>query len=135
MASSTTATDATSEKYSSVRKHYKIVVDCIRRLDQAGKDKQNIGAVSQPETSLIRDRLRESCEKLLFTSPLEYGKKAEDQIWKKCFYEPIQILRANKERLSEKQKCWAVMFLQSAVGYYHGFLLRLQREFGVDVNV
>uniref|UniRef100_A0A914WRU3 Uncharacterized protein n=1 Tax=Plectus sambesii TaxID=2011161 RepID=A0A914WRU3_9BILA len=27
------------------------------------------------------------------------------------------------------------MFLQSAVGYYHGFLLRLQREFGVDVNV
>lgn len=38
-------------------------------------------------------RLRESCEVLLFTYSEEYGRKAEELLWRKVFYDLIQKLK------------------------------------------
>jgi len=42
-------------------------------------------------------RLQEYCEKLLFYCPLEYGRKAEELIWRKAFYEIIQLMKHNRK--------------------------------------
>ena len=38
-------------------------------------------------------RLRENCEALLFTYSEEYGRKAEELLWRKVFYDLIQKLK------------------------------------------
>jgi len=42
-------------------------------------------------------RLQEYCEKLLFYCPLEYGRKAEELLWRKAFYEIIQLMKHNRK--------------------------------------
>jgi len=42
-------------------------------------------------------RLQEYCEKLLFNYPLEYGRKAEELLWRKAFYEIIQLMKHNRK--------------------------------------
>ena len=38
-------------------------------------------------------RLRENCEVLLFTYSEDYGRKAEELLWRKVFYDIIQKLK------------------------------------------
>ena len=38
-------------------------------------------------------RLRENCEVLLFTYSEDYGRKAEELLWRKIFYDLIQKLK------------------------------------------
>lgn len=40
-------------------------------------------------------RLQEYCEKLMFSWPLEYGRKVEEVIWRKGFYDVIQLVKRN----------------------------------------
>jgi len=42
-------------------------------------------------------RLQEYCEKLLFYCPLEYGRKAEELLWRKAFYEIIQLMKHSRK--------------------------------------
>ena len=48
-------------------------------------------------TLLVICRLQEYCEKLLFYCPLEYGRKAEELLWRKAFYEIIQLMKHNRK--------------------------------------
>lgn len=52
-----------------------------------------IDAVSRAEASqddiLLRQRVKEYAERLLFCSPLTFGTHAENVLWKKAFYEPF----------------------------------------------
>ena len=42
-------------------------------------------------------RLKDYCERLIFHDPTEYGRKAEELIWRKVFYEPIQTMKQFKK--------------------------------------
>ena len=42
-------------------------------------------------------RLQEYCEKLMFTEPLDFGRKAEELLWRKVFYDVIQLLKHHKK--------------------------------------
>lgn len=46
--------------------------------------------------SLI-SRLRELCVKLMFLHPVDYGRKAEELLWRKVYYEVIQLIKTNKK--------------------------------------
>ena len=43
-----------------------------------------------------RDRLKELCETILFTSPIDFGRKAEDFLWKRCYHDLTQFYKLNK---------------------------------------
>lgn len=43
------------------------------------------------------DRLRELCVKLMFLHPVDYGRKAEELLWRKVYYEVIQVIKTNKK--------------------------------------
>lgn len=42
-------------------------------------------------------RLKEYCERLMFLNPVEYGRKAEEVLWRKVFYQIIQMFKHNKK--------------------------------------
>lgn len=42
-------------------------------------------------------RLKEYSERLMFYNPLEYGRKAEDVLWRKVFYQIIQLVKQNRK--------------------------------------
>lgn len=42
-------------------------------------------------------RLRELCVKLMFLHPVDYGRKAEELLWRKVYYEVIQVIKTNKK--------------------------------------
>ena len=41
-------------------------------------------------------RLKEYCERLMFYNPVEYGRKAEEVLWRKVFYDTIQLVKKNR---------------------------------------
>lgn len=41
-------------------------------------------------------RLRELCVKLMFLHPVDYGRKAEELLWRKVYYEVIQLIKTHK---------------------------------------
>lgn len=57
-----------------------------------------IDAVNRAEASqeniLLRQRVKDFAEKLMFCSPLEFGCHAEGILWKKTFYEPFARFKA-----------------------------------------
>lgn len=42
-------------------------------------------------------RLQRYCETLIFKEPIECGKKAEEILWRRVFYEIINIVKSNKK--------------------------------------
>jgi len=47
--------------------------------------------------SMLFCRLKEYCERLMFYNPLEYGRKAEEVLWRKVFYQIIQLIKQNRK--------------------------------------
>ena len=41
-------------------------------------------------------RLQDYCERLMFYDPIEYGRKADDMLWRRVFYDVIQLTKQNK---------------------------------------
>ena len=54
-------------------------------------------AVAKCEFSAVCLRLRELCVKLMFLHPVDYGRKAEELLWRKVYYEVIQLIKTNKK--------------------------------------
>lgn len=50
-----------------------------------------------PHAPLPLPRLRELCVKLMFLHPVDYGRKAEELLWRKVYYEVIQLIKTNKK--------------------------------------
>lgn len=49
-------------------------------------------------------RLRELCVKLMFLHPVDYGRKAEELLWRKVYYEVIQLIKTNRKARGERFK-------------------------------
>ena len=41
-------------------------------------------------------RLKDYCERLMFLNPIEFGRKAEEVLWRKVFYQIIHMLKHKK---------------------------------------
>lgn len=50
-------------------------------------------------------RLRELCVKLMFLHPVDYGRKAEELLWRKVYYEVIQVIKTNKKVIAALRPC------------------------------
>ena len=50
-------------------------------------------------------RLKEYCEKLMFYNPADYGRKAEEVLWRKVFYDIIQVVKHNRKVSSVVGEC------------------------------
>lgn len=59
-------------------------------------------------------RLRELCVKLMFLHPVDYGRKAEELLWRKVYYEVIQVIKTNK-----KVKCFSCAMATCAFAFFY----------------
>lgn len=118
------------------KKVYRAAVDAVRKLDEGLKKKRAYREVFHQDAVGLRYKLREYCERLMFYNPLFYGRKAEEVLWRKVFYDIIQIIKKNRRhvRVGSSLETAYRTHLSSACGYYYHLLFRLQRDFNLKLD-
>ncbi|XP_076800488.1 nonsense-mediated mRNA decay factor SMG5-like isoform X2 [Clavelina lepadiformis] len=120
----------------SAKRLYRGVLDCTKKLDAGHQHRRNLISLFQPEQVKLRHKLREACEKLMFTYPSDYGRKAEELLWRKVYYDVIHTVKSSRKFQSNAPGTLQQrhlephyrQFLYSAIGYYHYLLMRLQSK-------
>lgn len=135
--SRTSSKTVTDVKNIPARRLYRGVLEYARRLENGRQHRRNLMSVFQSEQVGLRNKLRDACEKLMFTHPIEYGRKSEELIWRKVYYEVIQLVKSNKKFLKYGSKLEILYkeYLSAAVGYYHHLLLKLQAKYQPNIDV
>ncbi|KAK7116433.1 nonsense-mediated mRNA decay factor SMG5-like isoform X2 [Littorina saxatilis] len=114
------------------KRAYRGAVESIRCLEEIYKQKKSLRDVFNQEAVGLRNRLKDYCERLMFLNPVEYGRKAEEVLWRKVFYQIIQMLKHNKKLKVRHHGSLETAYrthLAAAMGYYQHLLFRLQQEF------
>ena len=69
-------------------------------------DKNNWNSVSDlftPSQELLRSKLRDYCEKLIYQDFVGHGRKVEELLWRKGFYEVFCAAKKLRKVFFEKQ--------------------------------
>ncbi|XP_067932030.1 nonsense-mediated mRNA decay factor SMG5-like [Watersipora subatra] len=120
----------------SARRAFKLAMETVKNLDDITKRKSTTRDLFSSETIFYRNRLKDYCERLIFHDPTEYGRKAEELIWRKVFYEPIQTMKQFKKntRLPKSLITSYHTHLMAASGFYNHLLFKLQYEFKLKME-
>ncbi|KAK3097945.1 hypothetical protein FSP39_014736 [Pinctada imbricata] len=115
---------------------YRAALDAIRKLDEILQQKKGYRDVFLQDAVGLRNKLKEYCERLMFYNPAEYGRKAEEVLWRKVFYDTIQLVKKNRRHVRPGSSLEAAFrtHLAGATGYYNHLLFRLQTEFGLCLH-
>uniref|UniRef100_UPI00358FAD3C nonsense-mediated mRNA decay factor SMG5-like n=1 Tax=Myxine glutinosa TaxID=7769 RepID=UPI00358FAD3C len=115
---------------------YRAVVDIVHRLDLLLGSNDACQEVFKLENVILRSRLRELCIKLMFLHPVEYGRKAEELLWRKVYYDVIHLVKTARK---ERQGCVSLdcayrTHLTAGVGFYQHLLLSLQEQYWLQLQ-
>ncbi|CAG2257613.1 EST1B [Mytilus edulis] len=101
--------------------YQRAALEAIRRLDEISKQKKAYREVFHQDAVGLRNKLKEYCERLMFYNPSDYGRKAEEVLWRKVFYEIIQLMKHNRKHIRMGSSLEAAFrtHLSSATGYYY----------------
>lgn len=107
----------------------------VRRLDDARSCARNVGDLFTLTLEIQRSKFRDYCERLIFSNPTLYGRKGEELLWRKGFYEVISTAKRlkNKEYSSE-EKASIQAHINIGIGHYHNFILKLQNEYDINLE-
>lgn len=80
----------TSELVSIILFHfYRAISDASRHLDDRRGRAQTCNDLFLPNVETQRVKLREYCERLIFSDPVGYGRKGEELLWRKGYYDVV----------------------------------------------
>ncbi|KAB0800738.1 hypothetical protein PPYR_06477 [Photinus pyralis] len=117
------------------KKLYRSISESARRLDDAHSCAHYVGDLFTPTLQIQRSRFQEYCERLIFSDPTLFGRKAEELLWRKCYYDVISAAkRLKKKEFTPKDISNIETHINAGVGHYHHFILRLQYQFQLDVK-
>lgn len=117
------------------RRLYRGAVDAARRLEDHMRNVSSLKDLLNSDVTTIRIRLKDYCERLMFTDPVEYGRKAEELMWRKVYYDVIQSFKQQKKKTQGSDADYGLQIhLLSGIGNYHHLLLRLQTEFHLNLE-
>ncbi|XP_069584915.1 nonsense-mediated mRNA decay factor SMG5 [Ranitomeya imitator] len=133
------AAESSSEPEAKVlhtKRLYRAVVETVHRLDLIICNKTAYQEVFKPENISLRNKLRELCVKLMFLHPVEYGRKAEEVLWRKVYYEVIQLIKTNKKHIHSRSalECAYRTHLIAGVGFYQHLLLYIQSHYQLELQ-
>ncbi|XP_017777944.1 PREDICTED: protein SMG5 [Nicrophorus vespilloides] len=117
------------------KKIYRSISDQGKRLDDARACANKILDLFKPSVQVLRSKLQEYCERLIFKEPLTFGLKAEEHLWRKCYYDVIstsKILRNKDYTIEEKSSL--IAHINAGIGHYHHFISKLQTEYNVPLE-
>ncbi|XP_019518070.1 PREDICTED: protein SMG5 isoform X1 [Hipposideros armiger] len=115
---------------------YRAVVDAVHRLDLILCNKTAYQDVFKAESISLRNKLRELCVKLMFLHPVDYGRKAEELLWRKVYYEVIQLIKTNKKHIHSRStlECAYRTHLVAGIGFYQHLLLYIQSHYQLELQ-
>lgn len=115
---------------------YRAVVEAVHRLDAIVSNKMAYREVFKPENISLRNRLRELCVKLMFLHAVDYGRKAEELLWRKVYYEVIQLVKTNKKHIHSRSalECAYRTHLIAGIGFYQHLLLYVQSHYQLELH-
>ncbi|XP_033634695.1 protein SMG5-like isoform X2 [Asterias rubens] len=104
-------------------------------------EQEEVKVTVKPEVEKLQQikriyRLKDLCERLMFLQPVDYGRKAEELLWRKVYYDVISVVRKNKKhvRPGSSLECAYHTHLLAATGFYHHLLLRLQQQYRLNLR-
>ncbi|GFO37961.1 protein smg5, partial [Plakobranchus ocellatus] len=112
---------------------YRSALESIKCLDNINKEKKAYREVFRQDAVGLRNKLKDYCEQLMFFNPIEYGRKAEEVLWRKVFYDVIQVIKRSRSHVRHHSSVKTAYrtHLSAAAGYYQHLVFRLQREFSL----
>ncbi|XP_077454787.1 nonsense-mediated mRNA decay factor SMG5 [Stigmatopora argus] len=119
-----------------IKRLYRAVVESVHKLDAIVGGKASYREVFKPENISLRNKLRELCVKLMFLHPVDYGRKAEELLWRKVYYEVIQVIKSNKKHVHSRGvlECAYRTHLMAGVGFYQHLLLYVQSHYQLELQ-
>ncbi|TSK20098.1 Protein SMG5 [Bagarius yarrelli] len=119
-----------------IKRLYRAVVESVHKLDVIVGSKSSYREVFKPENISLRNKLRELCVKLMFLHPVDYGRKAEELLWRKVYYEVIQVIKTNKKHIHSRSalECAYRTHLIAGVGFYQHLLLYIQSHYQLELQ-
>uniref|UniRef100_A0A0A9WHW3 Protein SMG5 n=1 Tax=Lygus hesperus TaxID=30085 RepID=A0A0A9WHW3_LYGHE len=117
-------------------KLYRAISDAVRHLENQRARTEHVSDLFADTTEALRMKIRDYGDRLMFTDPVAYGKKAEDLVWRKVFYETVAtVKKLNKNVKMEPRETFMIQtHLQSGVGFYHHIIMKLQSQFRLDLR-
>uniref|UniRef100_T1JIG1 Protein SMG5 n=1 Tax=Strigamia maritima TaxID=126957 RepID=T1JIG1_STRMM len=115
------------EIHDGVKKIYRTAAELVRRLDRIGKHATTCDELFTADAKVLRIKLREQCERLMFCDPLGHGKKAEELLWRKVYYDVITIGKQLRKVGDDVARLCD--HINAGSGAYHHLLFRIQTEF------
>lgn len=104
-------------------------------MDKTNRSASTLEEVCGLKVINLRTRLRDICERLMFLDPLGNGKKAEDLLWRKVYYEVVLLAKNFRKSSSgwrESDQYRIANHISMGIGAYHHLLFRLHTEFQLD---
>ncbi|GFT86549.1 protein SMG5 [Nephila pilipes] len=118
------------------RRLYRGAAEAARKLETRLGQGSSLTELFSSEVTELRMRLKDYCERLIFADPVEYGKKAEDLLWRKVYYDFFWRCKQNRRKFLESDYHRSALksHLLAGIGFYHHLLLRVQTEFHLDLE-
>ncbi|KAL3277426.1 hypothetical protein HHI36_012774 [Cryptolaemus montrouzieri] len=114
------------------KKLYRTISDQSKRLDDARSCARNIGDLFSPNLLIRRRKLCEYCERLIFSDPVLYGRKGEELLWRKVFYDVVSVAKKLKRcEYSSDEISSLLNHIYGGIGFYHHMISRLQTTFNI----
>lgn len=117
------------------KKLYRTISEQAKRLDDARSCVRNIADLFTPLLQSQRRKFCEYCERLIFSEPLLFGRKGEELLWRKGFYEVVSTAKKlKKKEFSDQEVSNIQAHIYSGIGFYHHMLSKLQWQFKIQLT-
>ncbi|XP_044006134.1 protein SMG5 [Aphidius gifuensis] len=127
--------DANVEFLESTRRLYRGATEIAKKLDEKKNSVSSILDIFTIENEVLRGKLKDYCERLLFKDPIGHAKKIEELLWRRGFYDAVstakKIVKTNE--WSKIEKSLLLTHLSVGVGFYHHLILRIHLENKLDL--
>ncbi|CAG9864929.1 unnamed protein product [Phyllotreta striolata] len=118
------------------KKLYRSVSEQAKRLDDARSCARNVGDLFTPNLQIQRKKFCEYCERLIFTDPRLYGRKGEELLWRKGYYDVISTAkRLKKKEYHPDEISFVAAHINSGIGFYNHMISKLQCQFNLNIRI
>ncbi|CAH2008543.1 unnamed protein product [Acanthoscelides obtectus] len=112
------------------KKLYRTISEQAKRLDDSRSCARNIKELFTPTLTVQRKKFCDYCERLIFSDVVLYGRKTEELLWRKGFYDVISTAKKLKKKEFQPEEVLCIeSHINAGIGYYNHMMMKLQYEF------
>lgn len=104
-------------------------------MDDARSCGRHIADLFTPNLQIQRKKFCDYCERLIFSETVLYGRKVEEFLWRKGYYDVISTAKKlKKKEYSQDEITLIQSHINSGIGFYHHLISKLQYEFDLNIK-